>query len=64
MSYSESLFDGLGYLVGIHAAGTGVEDVLIDATLLIDLRGSARLHHTALMEDLVVTGINYLADVI
>ena len=32
MSYSESLFDGLGNLVDVHAAGTGIENVLVDTS--------------------------------
>ena len=55
---------GLGYLVGIHAASTGIEDIFIDSTLAIDLIGCAALDDTSLLEDINLVGIDDLPDVV
>ena len=56
--------DDTGNLVDIHAAGTGVEDVFVEAALMVDLRGRATLYDAPLLENVDLVGIDNLADVV
>ena len=58
------LTDCTCYLVDIHAAGTGIEDVLIDTTLTIDLLGRTLLNHPALLEHVDLISIDNLPYVV
>ena len=51
-------------LIYIHASRTGIENVLIESALLIDLSGTACLYHAALLQHIDLVGIDDLSDVV
>ena len=53
-----------GNLVDIHTAGTGIDDVLVESALLIDIGWMTGLHKATALEDENLVGIDNLADVV
>ena len=51
-------------LVGVHAACAGIEDVLVESALAIDVLWRAGLYDVSLLEDIDMVGIDDLADVV
>ena len=58
------MFHHACYLVGIHAAGAGIEDFLVAPTLAVDVLRRSTLYHATLLQHVDLVGIDYLADVV
>lgn len=57
------MIDSAGNLVDVHAAGAGIEDILIDTSLGVDFLWCALLNHPTLLEHVDLVGIDDLANV-
>ena len=54
----------VGYLVHVHAAGGGIENLFVQSALLIHLGGCAVLHRVAGVEHIEGVRINNLPDIV
>ena len=57
-------FYSMHNFVGVHASGAGVEDVLVESALTVNLVGGAALHHASRLQHVEVVGVDNLADVV
>ena len=56
------LLDGVGQLVNVQAACRGIDDVLVDAALVIQAVGIATLLHASVLQGIDQVGVNDLRD--